>query len=204
MEGSLKNAYLHDVSVAQEYAALNRRIILREILKGMKWKESECIESVHNYIDVLSDGRKILRKGAISAREGQPVVIPVSMRDGVIIGFGKNNMDWNESAPHGSGRKYKREDVKNNFTVSAFKAEMKGIYSTCIGAGTLDAFVITGHTPTQTIEDNPRPGFIYRKNNHIAIDCGAHYPGGRLAAICLETGEEFYSSMNEMGVSVIC
>lgn len=138
LEGALKDAYLHDVSVAQEYAALNRRIILREILKGMKWKESECIESVHNYIDVLSDGRKILRKGAISAREGQPVVIPVNMRDGVIIGFGKGNMDWNESAPHGSGRKYKREDVKNNFTVSAFKAEMKGIYSTCIGAGTLD------------------------------------------------------------------
>ena len=67
-----------------------------------------------------------------------------------------------------------------------------------------DTFVITGHTPTQTIEGNPRPGFIYRNNNHIAIDCGAHYPGGRLAAICLETGEEFYSSTNEMGVSVIC
>ena len=138
LEGSLKEAYLHDVSVAQEYAALNRRIILREILKGMKWKKSECIESVHNYIDVLSDGRKVLRKGAISAREGQPVVIPVNMRDGVIIGLGKGNMDWNESAPHGSGRKYKREDVKNNFTVSAFKAEMKGIYCTCIGTGTLD------------------------------------------------------------------
>ena len=61
-----------------------------------------------------------------------------------------------------------------------------------------DTFVITGHTPTQTIKDNPRPGFIYRNNNHIAIDCGAHYPGGRLAAICLETGEEFYSSPNEM------
>ncbi|MGO4865364.1 metallophosphoesterase [Ligilactobacillus ruminis] len=67
-----------------------------------------------------------------------------------------------------------------------------------------DTFVITGHTPTQTIEDNPRPGFIYRNNNHIAIDCGAHYPGGRLVAICLETGEEFYSSPNEMGVSIIC
>jgi len=38
-----------------------------------------------------------------------------------------------------------------------------------------DTFVITGHTPTQTIVDNPRPGFKYRKNNHIAIDCGAHY-----------------------------
>ena len=62
-----------------------------------------------------------------------------------------------------------------------------------------DTFVITGHTPTQCIEDNPRPGFIYRKNNHIAIDCGAHFPGGRLAAICLDTGEEFYSSPNETG-----
>ena len=138
LEGELKEVYLHDVAVAQEYAALNRRIILREILKGMKWKESECTESVHNYMDVLSDGRKILRKGAISAREGQQVIIPINMRDGVIIGFGKGNKDWNESAPHGSGRKYKREDVKNNFTVSAFKAEMKGIYSSCIGAGTLD------------------------------------------------------------------
>lgn len=60
-----------------------------------------------------------------------------------------------------------------------------------------DRFVVTGHTPTQCIEGNPRPGFIYRKNNHIAIDCGAHYPGGRLAAICLDTGEQFYSSVNE-------
>ena len=56
-----------------------------------------------------------------------------------------------------------------------------------------DVYVITGHTPTQTIKENPKPGFIYRNNNHIAIDCGAHYPGGRLAAICLETMEEFYT-----------
>jgi serine/threonine protein phosphatase 1 len=56
-----------------------------------------------------------------------------------------------------------------------------------------DIYVVTGHTPTQMIDQNPKPGFIYRKNNHIAIDCGAHYPGGRLAAICLDTGEEFYS-----------
>lgn len=61
-----------------------------------------------------------------------------------------------------------------------------------------DVYVITGHTPTQTIEDNPHPGCIYRRNNHIAIDCGAHYPGGRLAAICLDTGEEYYSAPNEM------
>ena len=62
-----------------------------------------------------------------------------------------------------------------------------------------DVFVVTGHTPTQSIEGNTKPGYIYRKNNHIAIDCGAHLPGGRLAAICLDTGEEFYSSANHSG-----
>ena len=61
-----------------------------------------------------------------------------------------------------------------------------------------DTYVITGHTPTQTIKDNPHPGYIYQRNNHIAIDCGAHYPGGRLAALCLDTGEEYYSTPNEM------
>ncbi len=53
-------------------------------------------------------------------------------------------------------------------------------------------FVINGHTPTQLIEENPKPGYIYRKNNHIAIDCGACFSGGRLAAICLETDKEYY------------
>lgn len=62
-----------------------------------------------------------------------------------------------------------------------------------------DIYVVTGHTPTQQIEGNPKPGYIYRANNHIAIDCGACFPGGRLAAICLDTGEEFYSSTNRKG-----
>ena len=52
--------------------------------------------------------------------------------------------------------------------------------------------VVSGHTPTQLIDGNPRPGYIYRENGHIAIDCGACFPGGRLACICLETGEEYY------------
>lgn len=57
-----------------------------------------------------------------------------------------------------------------------------------------NTYVVTGHTPTQTIEGNSHPGYIYQQNNHIAIDCGAHYPGGRLAAVCLDTGEEYYST----------
>lgn len=55
-----------------------------------------------------------------------------------------------------------------------------------------DTYVVTGHTPTQYIEENPNPGSIYKGNNHIAIDCGCFIPGGRLAAICLDTWEEYY------------
>ena len=57
-----------------------------------------------------------------------------------------------------------------------------------------NVYVVTGHTPTQKISGNPKPGYIFRKNNHIAVDCGCYRPDGRLAAICLDTGEEFYSS----------
>lgn len=60
-----------------------------------------------------------------------------------------------------------------------------------------DVYVVTGHTPTQTIKENPRPGYIYREKNHIALDCGCHIKGGRLAAICLDTGKEFYSERTE-------
>ena len=138
VEGALLADYLHDVEIATSYASLNREIILHEILKGMKWKEIERYESIHNYIGVLPDGTKILRKGAASACEGETVIIPVNMRDGVILGVGKGNPDWNYSAPHGSGRVLRRDEVKNHYTVSAFKSDMKGIYSSSISAGTLD------------------------------------------------------------------
>ena len=138
VEGTLMDDYLHDVEIATSYASLNREIILQEILKGMKWKEIERYESIHNYIGVLQDGTKILRKGAASACEGEMVIIPVNMRDGVILGVGKGNPDWNYSAPHGSGRVLRRDEVKNHYTVSAFKSDMKGIYSSSISAGTLD------------------------------------------------------------------
>jgi len=112
--------------------------MLHEILKGMKWKETDRYESIHNYIGTLPDGSLILRKGAASALEGEPVIIPVNMADGVIIGVGRGNPNWNYSAPHGSGRKIKRTEVQNSYTVSAFKKDMKGIFSTSISSDTLD------------------------------------------------------------------
>ena len=134
LEGGNAKAYTEDVQIIQRYAERNREIIVREILKGMKWKALEQFSVPHNYLD----SKGILRKGAVSAGNGEKVIIPANMKEGIILGIGKGNAEWNCSAPHGSGRRLKREDVKNKYTVSDFKREMKGIYSSCIGADTLD------------------------------------------------------------------
>lgn len=137
LEGDLKEQYIHDLQIVQEFASLNREIILAELVKGMKWKVQDSYECIHNYVDMRYDV-PILRKGAISAHEGENVIIPINMRDGIILGTGLGNEDWNCSAPHGAGRIMKREEVKSHFTVLNFKTEMKGIYSSCIGKDTLD------------------------------------------------------------------
>lgn len=137
LEGEMLEAYLEDVKVVQRYARLNREAILDELARGMKWKIQEQMSSVHNYIEDCGD-ELILRKGAISAREGEAVMVPVNMRDGILLGTGRGNADWNYSAPHGAGRRLRREEVRKRFTVPQFKAEMKGIYCSCIGKETLD------------------------------------------------------------------
>ena len=143
LDGELKDSYIHDMQIVQDFASLNRQIILDELVKGMKWKVLESYECIHNYVDASAEtlalfNSPIMRKGAISAKNNEKVIIPINMRDGTILGTGLGNKDWNCSAPHGSGRIMKREDVKNSFTVSSFKSEMKGIYSSCIGKDTLD------------------------------------------------------------------
>ena len=137
LEGELMDAYLHDLAIVQEFASLNREIILAEITKHMKWKILDSYSCIHNYVDFRLD-TPILRKGAISAQKDEPVIIPINMRDGILLGTGLGNADWNYSAPHGAGRIMKREDVKANYTVSNFKSAMKGIYSSCINKETLD------------------------------------------------------------------
>lgn len=137
LTGALMEDYLYDLSIAQKYAALNRELIFKIIAKGMKWKCRSLQASPHNYVD-FSMEQPMLRKGAVSAKKGEMVVIPINMRDGVILGEGRGNEEWNCSAPHGAGRICKREEVQARYTLSAFKKEMKGIYTSCISRETLD------------------------------------------------------------------
>ena len=137
LEGKLLEDYLYDLHLAQELASRNRRAILDEMMKGLKWKGQWSLDIPHNYVELLEKGG-IIRKGAISAKAGESVAIPVNMRDGIILGEGLGNADWNHSAPHGAGRILKREDVGKRYTPAQFKEQMKGIYCTCIGRDTLD------------------------------------------------------------------
>lgn len=132
---ALLDAYLHDLAIAQNFAKLNRQAIADEILRGMKIEAVASFVCIHNYIDIENH---ILRKGAISAQENETVIIPMNMRDGCLIGKGKGNADWNCSAPHGAGRLMSRSDARSSFTLSQYKKEMQGIYSTSVSRDTLD------------------------------------------------------------------
>ena len=112
LEYSDKDAYVHDMDVAQTYARLNRMVMAYEIVHyfyKLDFFKTEMIESIHNYINFQD---KVVRKGAISAHEGERVIIPFNMADGLIIGKGKGNEDWNNSAPHGAGRMMSRSEAK--------------------------------------------------------------------------------------------
>lgn len=135
VEAHLMDAYLHDMAIAQEFARLNRMAMIDTIVKGLKLHVVEQFTTVHNYIDIES---MILRKGAVSAREGEKLLIPINMRDGSLICIGKGNADWNYSAPHGAGRLMSRSEAKAQFTLSEYKKQMEGIYTTSVGRGTID------------------------------------------------------------------
>lgn len=164
LEGKLREDYLHDMKLCQEFARDNRLCIAKQILcnyfelpyysgyksvrleekptsshdwytQDMVEKDFYYFETIHNYI---SFNDNIIRKGAISAKKGERVIIPMNMRDGCIIGIGKGNDDWNQSAPHGAGRIMSRMEAKEKINLDDFKNSMNGIYTTSITEETID------------------------------------------------------------------
>jgi len=133
--GDEKKIYIEHMKVATEYAHMNRLIMGNIFFKATGLNPDGYIESIHNYIDFNAG---IVRKGAISAQKEEPVIIPLNMRDGSIIGIGKGNEDWNFSAPHGAGRIMSRTNAKKIFKLGDFKKSIEGIYSTSINESTLD------------------------------------------------------------------
>lgn len=135
LEGSNFENYIHDLAIVTEFADLNRRTIAKIICDKMGFTVAERFSCIHNYIDTK---HMILRKGAISARLNERVIIPLNMRDGAILGIGLGNPEWNFSAPHGAGRICSRTDAKYIFTLEEYQKEMAGIYTTTATLGSID------------------------------------------------------------------
>ena len=146
--------YLSDMRLCQRFARLNRAVMLY-LLSGMFVNRAHlrmelvrnATESVHNYI---SDDN-VIRKGAVSAEAGTPVIIPWNMRDGIVMGVGRGNADWNMSAPHGAGRRMGRKEAKNTLSVADYRVAMEGIWSSCVGKSTIDE-APDAYKPAESVE----------------------------------------------------
>lgn len=153
LTGEHRNMYLHDMKLCQMFAVTSRRIILDRIAFYMGWqitKETEYFHTIHNYIE---HDTNMVRKGAISAKAGEMVLIPVNMRDGCIIGLGKGNEEWNCSAPHGAGRIMSRSKAKETVSLEEFEQSMRGIYTTSVNRSTVDESPMV-YKPIQEIVAN--------------------------------------------------
>ncbi len=168
LEGEEMEDYLHDMAITQHYATINRKAIAHTLVKAMGFKVENSFTTIHNYIDLEEN---ILRKGAISAKEGEEVLIPINMRDGSLLCVGKGKKDWNYSAPHGAGRIMSRKEAKETITLKAYKDSMKGIYSSTVNKATLDEApyaykpmeeIINHIEPTVTIKQRLIPIYNFK------------------------------------------
>ncbi len=142
LEGEQMRGYITDMVIAQAYAEYNHIMIPRLMLDVVRrvsglasGRITGQVITTHNYIDF---GMRMIRKGAVRAAEGEMLVIPFNMRDGLIVCRGRGNSEWNCSAPHGAGRLLKRSEAKELIDMDEYQKSMEGIYTTSVGRSTLD------------------------------------------------------------------
>lgn len=135
LSGKYLEDYLHDVEICQAFARRSREKMAEILIDRVGLASGAAFHTVHNYIDT---DEMILRKGSIAAHKGEKVLIPINMRDGSVIAFGKGNPEWNFSAPHGAGRLMSRTKAKDTLTMDEYRESMKGVYTTSVNEFTLD------------------------------------------------------------------
>lgn len=153
LTGKYRDDYLHDMKICQAFAVLNRVSIANTIMSGMGWVGIDIFETIHNYIEFETN---MVRKGAISAKLGEKLLIPINMRDGCIVGIGKGNDDWNQSAPHGAGRIMSRHKAREVVSMDEFREAMDGIFTTSVSVETIDEAPMV-YKPMDEIVENIKP-----------------------------------------------
>lgn len=164
LEGGDMYNYLIDCVFAYHYAYTSRRAIAYNIIGVMNGFDhvTDEINTVHNYV---SHEDFIIRKGAVSAHEGERFFIPLNMEEGTLICEGLGNKEWNYSAPHGAGRVSSRKVAKTVVDmVKAVKSmDDAGVYSSVIPADETKYAYKPSSTivgligPTARITDHIRP-----------------------------------------------
>lgn len=171
VEGKLFDDYIHDMKLTQQFAVLNRKAMVDVILEGMGLTAVDIFTTIHNYIDTDA---MILRKGSVSAKKGEKLLIPINMRDGSLICVGTGNEDWNCSAPHGAGRLMSRRAALNTLSMEEFQKEMEGVYTTCVVPDTLDESpmayksieeIVSQIGPTAIIVERIRPVYNFKASD---------------------------------------
>lgn len=148
IEGQDMDDYLHDMDMLRQWSYLNHVTISQVIAQNCDWEYSAEISSIHNYVDTE---HKIIRKGAISAYEGEFGIIPLNMRDGSLIVEGKGNEKWNCSLPHGAGRILSRSEARRSLDLADYEKSMEGIYTTSVCSSTIDE-APDAYKPAELIE----------------------------------------------------
>jgi RNA-splicing ligase RtcB len=150
-EGEDFDNYMNDVHYTQIFADMNRKSIAKRLLSYMGIVDDfESFTTIHNYIDTEN---MILRKGSVSAKKDEMLLIPMNMRDGSLLCIGKGNEDWNCSAPHGAGRIMSRAKAKKDIAMEDFKKSMNGIYTSCVLPETIDESPMA-YKPADVIMDD--------------------------------------------------
>ena len=150
IEGDDMTHYIHDMKIMNDFAKANRQKMADIIISKMNWNVTESFSTIHNYVDT---DHMILRKGSVSARKDEKLIIPMNMRDGSLICIGKGNNEWNQSAPHGAGRLMSRGEAREQVGMEEYRASMKNIWSTSVCEATIDESPMA-YKPMESIIEN--------------------------------------------------
>jgi len=128
--------YVAAVSWAQDYAALNRQLMMEAVVEAVATKLpafsllGEVVNCHHNYVAREHHAGKnvwVTRKGAVRARLGELGIIPGSMGTRSYIVRGLGNAESFHSSSHGAGRQMSRTAAKKRFTLADHLAATDGI-----------------------------------------------------------------------------
>ena len=131
------DAYVEAVGWAQDYAKINRTIMMKRTLMALEdfmgrdvQGEDVAVNCHHNYVQKENHHGKnlwITRKGAVSAKDGEMGIIPGSMGAKSFIVRGKGNPESFHSCSHGAGRKMSRTKARNTFTIEEHEKATQGV-----------------------------------------------------------------------------